>query len=769
MAGVDPRQAEFESLTAPCNGTVYIDEGVSYRIEGTRCVISVRGVVVAHYPLGDRVAQTYAMILLCEGGYARQTEVARAFGYTTRSLRRYQQRWDAGGVAALTQSAGRPVGPAASTRKDQGRDQTLLNLKSKGFSNRAIAGRLGLSEKAIRKRLRRLGWTPVAPPELSFAQQPAAAAVSLPIEESLQSSAARTPADPQPDAPPQETGEGEVLPASLDCDPLDRSVDRLLAAMGLLEDAAPWFAPAENLPMAGVLLAIPVLVASGVLSVARKVYGSIGPAFYGLRTTVVAYLLLALLRIARPESLKEHAPGNLGRMIGLDRILEVKTLRRKLTVLACRQRSQDFGRALARHRVAERGQMMGFLYVDGHVRAYHGKHTIAKGYLTRTRLAVPATTDYWVNDAQGDPLFVVTAEANAGMTRMLEPILKEARELLGAGRCATVVFDRGGWSPALFVKLLALDFDILTYRKGRVEAVDTERFVAREAQLDGRTVKYLLFEQTVEFLKGKLCLRQITRLREQGHQTTILTSRRDLPDIEVAYRMFERWRQENFFKYMRQEYLIDALTDYQVEADDVQRSVPNPARKAVDRQLRQARKQIEKTQAAYGAWVLEHLKDGASTLPLLNAAEQKIHTQLQQATEQVQRLRAQQKSLPVRIPLAQALPNKNPVKLSTERRHLTNVLKLVAYQIESDLVSLLRPHYPRTDDEGRTLIQTALKSAATLEPTDTELRVTLQPLNSAHRSRAIAALCQTLNSAQTLFPGTQLRLRFAVAGEGKNK
>ena len=205
----------------------------------------------------------------------------------------------------------------------------------------------------------------------------------------------------------------ESAPISLDPNPLDRSLDRLLAALGRLDDAAPVFAPADSLPRAGVLLAVPPLVASGVLSVARKIYGTIGPAFYGLRTTVVTYILLALLRIPRPETLKEYAPEHLGRIIGLDRMPEVKTLRRKLTRLASRKASQQFGRELAQRRVKERGRVLGFLYLDGHVRAYHGKHTVPKGYLTRARLAVPATTDYWVNDQKGEPLFVVTAEANA--------------------------------------------------------------------------------------------------------------------------------------------------------------------------------------------------------------------------------------------------------------------------------------------------------------------------------------------------------------------
>jgi hypothetical protein len=239
------------------------------------------------------------------------------------------------------------------------------------------------------------------------------------------------------------------------------------------------FARTENLSGAGVLLAIPALVGSGLLSVTRKIYGSLGPAFYGLRTTLVTSVLLALLRIPRPETLKEYAPGDLGRIVGLDRIPEVKTLRRKLARLAAVKRSRELGLEMARLRIAERGRTLGLLYVDGHVRAYHGQRAIPKAYVTRKRIAGPATTDYWVNDEKGDPLFVVTAEANAAMSRMLIPILQEVRNLIGTKRRLTVVFDRGGWSPRLFQSILDLGFDILTYRKGRFRHVAEKRFVLR--------------------------------------------------------------------------------------------------------------------------------------------------------------------------------------------------------------------------------------------------------------------------------------------------
>ena len=300
-----------------------------------------------------------------------------------------------------------------------------------------------------------------------------------------------------------------------------------------------------------------------------------------------------------------------------------------------------------------------------------------------------------------------------------------------------------------------------------VRRIAEERFVWRKAKLDGSPVKYLLHDQPVRFLRGKLRLRQVTRLTDNGKQTSIVTSRWDLRDIVVAYRMFERWRQENFFKYMREEFLIDALTDYQVEPDDPARSVPNPARKAVDKELGKARARLNKLKQTYGGAMLDYIEGRTHTMGEFQAADEKIYREFQEAAGRVTELAAQQKSLPPRVPLAEARPGQDLVKLSTERKHLTNVLKLVAYQIESELVNLIRPHYARAEDEGRTIIQTVLQSAATLEPADQELRVILSPLSSPHRSQAVAALCEDLNATRTRFPGSDLRLRFAVAGYPK--
>ena len=233
---------------------------------------------------------------------------------------------------------------------------------------------------------------------------------------------------------------------------------------------------------------------SGLKHIARKLYGKIGPAFYALFTTLLTLFLMALLRIQRPEQLKERDPAALGRLLGLDRAPEVKTLRRQLSRVAAHHRAEQLGAELARVRVAQRGELMGFLYVDGHVRAYHGQRTISKAYVARRHLAMPATTDYWINDRAGDPLLVITADINASLAKALPNLLGQVRATIG-DRQVTIVFDRGGWSPKLFRSMIKDGFDILTYRKGKGRLIHRRRFVRRRAKLDGRWVTYDLNDQ----------------------------------------------------------------------------------------------------------------------------------------------------------------------------------------------------------------------------------------------------------------------------------
>jgi len=714
------------------------------------------GIPLLHFAEGDEMARAHAIVCIVEQEWATQVEAARAFGCATRTVRRLIARFDEGGISMLGRRGGYPAGRP---RRPVGRGRLIGRLKGQGLSNRQIGERVGVSEMAVRKALRRLGWKPAATPQLALG---------------LDATSLEPPADPTPPVAGTPTAnpnlsafEEEPLPFTSDTDPADRRMDRLFAFLGMLDDAAPLFRPGQRVPRAGVLLAVPAILATGVLGVAREVYGSLGPAFYGLRTSVVAFLMMALLRIKRPEAIKEHAPDDLGRLLGLDRAPEVKTLRRKLARLAAAGCAAQFGRALARRRVALYGAATGFLYIDGHVRVYHGRHDIPYAHVARMRLARPATSDYWINDTQGDPIFVVTAEANAGMTQMLLPLLAEIRKLVGERR-VTVVFDRGGWSPKLFQQILAQGFDFLTYRKGDFPRVPKRLFRKVTEKIDGREVAYTLADQEIRLLQGTLRLRQVTRLSEDGHQTPVVTSRRDLSAVQVLFRMFERWRQENFFKYLREEYALDALVEHAIEKADATREVPNPVWASLTAEIRSTREEVERASAIYGIDALANPEQTRRTMRGFKIAHAEEGRAIDAELARLARLQARRAKVPRRVPVKDVVEGA-VVKLAPERQHLTNVLKMVAYQAESDLVRQIRPYYRRAEQEGRTLVTSALASAADIDVTAEELRVTLAPMSSPHRSRAVAALCEDINREAVRFPGTRLRMRFAVTSPDEKR
>jgi len=745
---------------APSN-TVVINARCSLRIEADQRVIVVAGLPVHHNRAEDAIAEAYAMVFLVESGFAQQTDVARAFARSVRSIRRYQERYADGGMTGL----GREEGWRRGRRRISGkRLRSIETLKSQGMSNRAIAQRLGVTEKAIRKLVgpsKPVESAQLALPAMTTAaEKPRATGVPSDTRGGEDRDSAMKSAD-ETVAAPEAADDDDPVPMSLDHDASDRTLDRQLAYLGLLDDAAPLFREGASVPGVGVLLALPCLVESGLFRISRKLYGEIGPAFYGLRTTLLTLLLMALLRIKRPEHLKEKDPAAFGRLLGLDRAPEVKTLRRRLTRLAAQHCAEQLGAELARVRVDQRGHLMGFLYVDGHVRAYHGQRPIASNaYVARRHLAMPACTDYWINDSSGDPLLVITGEVDAALTKAMPRLLREVRGAVGE-RKVTIVFDRGGWSPKLFAAMIKDGFDVLTYRKGHCRRINERRFIRRRAKFDGRLVDYLLHDEPARFLKGRLRLRQVTRLCDGGHQTNVITSRWDLRDIEVAYRMFERWRQENFFKYMREEFLLDALVDYQIEPEDPTRTIPNPERRALDKEIRAARADLAKLEREFGAAAANNAEQRRPTMRGFKIAHGRLGNQLRSARARVRRLFDQRRKVPKRVEVRE-LNERTVVKLATERKHLTDIIKMVAYQAESDLLALLRPHYARVDQEGRTLLHELFATAGDTRVSDSELNITLAPLSSPHRTLAAQALCEILDKTATTFPGSRLRIHFAM-------
>ncbi len=732
-------------------------------------VAMVAGTPFHTWPLGDTMAENLFVVQARQLQVATVQELAVALGRSERSLflavKIYAEK---GGAAALgPKQLGRP----ATGGTDVLRDAAIRRLHAAGLWNRPIAEQLKCAPLTVDRALARMGLEPhrkgrKRPVRLFEEPVPAAEAPAPPVVP-----------DPAPPEPPAiaSSDEEEPLVRSFDADPRDRSIDRLRASMGGLADAAPLFADGENLPHVGVLLAVPGLVQSGLLPEARRLYGDIGPAFYGLRTALVAIVLLSLLRLKRPEHLKEFSPPDLGRVLGLDRAPEVKTMRRKLHRLAAGPCEVLVLAVSQRRAQASDQEALAWLYVDGHVRVYNGKERLPMAHVTRMRISMPAMQDMWVHDGDGCPVLCVTQEAHPSLAAALPPLLEAAREVVGERR-VTIVFDRGGWSPDLFKTLVASNADVLTYRKGASEPVPASWFEPRS----GRPTEpdWLLHEASVRLPNG-LWMRQITRL-VGDHQTVIVTTRQDLPAEVLARRMFDRWCQENFFKYMRQEFDLDGLCEYGVEVEDPLRETPNPEWTRRDKAFRKARdahrallaRVLDRNNAAIIEAATQIQRDAGPKAEQVGVVEKPaippppldddLLPWVAAAAERMHELRRQRDVEPRRVCLGDM--EKPTVRLPARVKNLYDGLKTVAWQIETDLFRAVAPYYRRTDEEGRTLITSALRSSGSLRVGKGELVVTLAPQSSPHRTRAIAALCRLLDNTNTCFPGTDLRLRYRIEG-----
>ncbi|MHC4509912.1 MAG: putative transposase [Planctomycetota bacterium] len=766
------------------NASLWFVDSDGYR------VIFHRHEPIYRVALTDEVHLRLIAVTLHQSRLATQEEICRAFGHGVSTQARWERHYFKHGVDGLVpkKRTGRP------RELDRSQEAFVRKWFRAGRSNRQIAKRLGVDEATIRRTLKRLGLTRKPPVHSAMlpgiedeagdaatteaiASVPAAAAESSddgPVEAFSPAEVCSAPS-PEPtrqDAPV--SFEPSAMPSfTLDHDPRDRSGDRVLARVGLLDDAVPLFANAECVPRAGVLLAVPLLVGHGLIEAFVKVYGSLHPSFYGLRTIVVTLFLAALLRIKRPEHFKEYRPEDLGAILGLDRAPEVKTVRRKFARLAAMQRGKQLMDELARNRIAEDEDRVAFLYVDGHVREYHGKYPLFQAKKAQRQVVTPAATDTWVHTADGEPLLVVTSEVNAKLTQVLEPILADVRRLVGDQRRMTVIFDRGGFSPKLFARLIDTGFDVITYRKGKMKKLASTRFAAERQKIDGVWREYTIcdrsrvrvgrlpIEKTQRRKRGKakkryLWMREVRVLRDDGRQTPIFTNRQDLSAVMVACRIFSRWRQENYFKYMAEEFALDALVEYGAEDVPETTDCRNPQWLRLTRRVKEARAEVKRLEGELGKEAEANHEATRRTMRGFKIAHAGLREQLQKAEAKVERLLKQRKEIPPRVPAS------DRKMLKTEKKLIADTIKMAAYQVETQLLGMLQGHYARADEEGRTLLQAAFQSPARLEVADGELRVTIAAQSSPHRTAALSVLCEQLDALAIPFPGTHLRLRLAV-------
>ena len=516
------------------------------------------------------------------------------------------------------------------------------------------------------------------------------------------------------------------------------TIERLAASLGKLDEVEPRFEAALDVPKGGVLLALPALLGCGLLRHSGK-YFRLPTGFYGLKTIFLLLAFMALARLKSIEALRYYAPGEWGKLLGIDRAPEVRTLRVKLRTLAAQEKAFSWSSELCKEWMAEAPQEAAVLYVDGHVRVYYGNtKQLPKHYIARERLCLSATADYWVNAMDGKPFFVVSQAVDPGMLQVLEcdivPRLEndvpnqpsadqlEADPLLHR---FTVVFDREGYSPNFFVKMKDRRIACLTYRKYPGEDWPQQEFFPTDVRLSSGQLTTIRLAERGTWLGDRLWVREVRKLTESGHQTAVLSTDYKSSAARLGPAMFARWSQENFFRYMRQSYNLDGLVDYGTDIVPDTTMVVNPACRTLDGQARKKIGVLNRKIAEFGAVNLEGEIEPCE-VEAFTQRKSDLQESIASLQKEIDELKALRKATKRHIPYKELPPEARFDRLSTQSKHFIDIIKMIAYRAETAMAQILRQNMTRHDD-ARSLLRAIYSTEVDIVPDPRIRKLTLSP------------------------------------------
>jgi hypothetical protein len=685
----------------------------------------------------------YTAQLVCRG-MCKQVDIIKTFGVSKNSVKRAVDKYRRGGPEAFFAVRITRRGGSVLTEAVIEQTQQLLGI---GQDRRQVAEQLGVKPDTLRKAINQ--GRVVEPPK---GQKKIASDKS------------------------QRSVEDAAAAMGAAC---TRATERVLAAVGVLNGAPTLFEPCRDVSFGGVLCALPALTANGLFRHLEHCFKTL----HGYYTTAQVLTLLAympLCGIRTVEQLQYQPPGELGKLLGLDRVPEVRCLRNKLEKMSAKDAPDKWAALLSKDWMDSYPELAGALYVDGHVRLYHGKLTeLPKRFVSRQRLCLRGTTDYWVNDALGQPYFVVDRPVDQGMLQALRSdiVPRLLQEVPGQPSQQQLeqdpllarfilVFDREGYSPAFFRQMWqGHRIACITYHKFPHDDWPLDWFADISVPMpDGQTLNMKLGEHGSFIGQDNtgVWVREVRKLSKDGHQTSLISTAYSQFALQDAALIFSRWAQENFFGYMMKHYAIDLICEYGTEKFPGPQPVVNPRWRELDRQHRSLKAKLTNRSAHYGALELDHEYQEHHVV--------RWKRQKAELVEQIERL--EHEILEVKTALAQTdkhidwtqLPTQDKFeRLAPSRKRLLDTVKLIAYRAETAMVSIVREKLARPDD-ARALIRDLCQSEADLLP-DLEngvLRIRVHHMANERSNRAIDHLLTQLNESEFNYPGTNLRLVYTL-------
>jgi hypothetical protein len=557
------------------------------------------------------------------------------------------------------------------------------------------------------------------------------------------------------------------------------TIDRVLASITGIP-CKTLFTNQIDLHQAGVLLSLPSLLSNGLLKHKEDFNPDTG--YYSLSSIFISLAILALLRVETLSQSSSIPSGELGRAIGLDRIPEVKTLRERIALFCKKTNVEEWAHKLSVDWMQSYPELSGVLYIDGHVNIYYGEKTeMPKRYVSRLRLCMSGSTDYWVNDMLGQPFFVVNKTINSGMIETIKTDIipkldsdvptqptKDALSENSLLHRYMLVFDRECYSVNFFYELWQQRIAICTYNKNVKDKWADGEFTEYTEELPtGEQHKILLAERGVllesKTTGKKLWIREVRKKSESGHQTSILTTNYLLSVFMIGVYMFARWSQENFFKYITENFGIDYLVSYMRGKIADTAMLINPQYRELENVQKSLTSKLNKLKAKFGSLFLGNSIIEDNKMKSFIKKKSELNEQINSLETEIEKIKQKKLETPRKISYSQLPEQQKFDTVINQRKFFLDTIKIISYRAETAMANIIKPGMSHSD-EARTLLKQVYQSDANIFPdyTNNTLTVEIHCMTYKKDDIIIENLCSVLNDTQTVFPGSELTMVFKL-------
>ncbi|MEK7868343.1 MAG: putative transposase, partial [Candidatus Omnitrophota bacterium] len=500
----------------------------------------------------------------------------------------------------------------------------------------------------------------------------------------------------------------------------------------------------------------PLISRFGLLEPYLSIYGIRDNKYISSTQVWLTFFYMVFLGFPSIESLNAAHKEEFGPLIGRNCLASVRSLRESLSGFSSKAKSEELVFRLCQKFIEHRLASLGVLYIDGHFLPYFGFEPTLKSWYSLRRFAIKGNIQYFANDKEQNPLCFIIRPPSVDLIHAIYEMIPLMRNI--TDKPLTLIFDRGGFSQELFIRLRDdyPDITFITWAEensfsigDEIRKPDEGLFKLSLIPLKTKRIKVKLAETEIHIGRYGPIRAIILLAPESKKRIAILTNDRLRDKKEIATLMINRWGQENFFKLMKKDYFLDYHPGYDTKEIESAPLIKNPQYDRISKTIKKINALITKATAQLGHKTNQsRLKH--QTLSRLEEKNQRLIRKIHSLQAQKKCWIKRRGDTPKKISLKEAYLHQHLKELDLEKKAVLDSVKITAYNLQRYLMQFINRSTRSNNDDSSVntydIIKQITKRGARLKLSYNTLYVTIGYFNDKQIQKIAPKLCEHLNS-----------------------